>query len=522
MARFAFAKNFWPALILCAPSIFLLAKIPPLWKDIDAYLQVTAAPDSNTFLQYGPLFCLLARVPLFLCYFYDCARVGLPLPDRTFFAQPVLCDSGVALLIFLQHAAFCIASLAFIARAASKVLARCALALLWASNPVLYVWMHCVGTEGLSVILLLLLATFAFRIIVASPASWRLWIAFGILLTLAQLTRHVNGVVAALLPLAFIFAAIWQRSRQLLLGALLAVMLGLGSIGAAHLSMRAVCAAVGLPYYNRAGFTFLFRQRYLAPLSPEQRSAILQPIDARLSTPEARTVLQALRERPPGSPHTPVMEFLSIVQSRLPDEIAQDDYRLTLALNEVAHAMLLHPSAEYFRAVSHDFLRAQTESLGQVLQHAFLCTTFFLEHREDMPQCNALITYRGQERAHILQPLKDLSYLRLWRRATYPIFLLGCLTSGLFVFLHAKKPASVLLPLAGALVVTGLLTSLATVSVDEYQARFLLPMWLYGLAAFFLLCGEVLSARKIFCSKKSPPGGYAGPVKEPGELPPPA
>ena len=48
--------------ILFAPSIWMLTVIPPLWRDVDAYLQVTRPPGPETILQYGPLYCWLARI----------------------------------------------------------------------------------------------------------------------------------------------------------------------------------------------------------------------------------------------------------------------------------------------------------------------------------------------------------------------------------------------------------------------------------------------------------------------------
>jgi hypothetical protein len=93
--------------VVLAPSIWMLSVIPPLWKDIDAYAQVTLPPGSGTILQYGPLYCFLARIPLYVGYAIDCVARGAPLPAPAFFIHPTLTDSGVFALLLSQHISLC-------------------------------------------------------------------------------------------------------------------------------------------------------------------------------------------------------------------------------------------------------------------------------------------------------------------------------------------------------------------------------------------------------------------------------
>src|SRR5438132_10583594 len=83
--------------VLLAPSIWMLSAIPPLWRDVDAYIQVTQPPGVATILHYGPLYCFAARVPLYLGDAIECLRAGQSLPKLGFFIRPVLTISGVFL-----------------------------------------------------------------------------------------------------------------------------------------------------------------------------------------------------------------------------------------------------------------------------------------------------------------------------------------------------------------------------------------------------------------------------------------
>ena len=71
--------------VLLAPSIWMLSRIPPLWRDVDAYVQVTQPPGLGTILHYGPLYCFVARIPLYLGYAIDRVARGAPLPRASFF-----------------------------------------------------------------------------------------------------------------------------------------------------------------------------------------------------------------------------------------------------------------------------------------------------------------------------------------------------------------------------------------------------------------------------------------------------
>jgi hypothetical protein len=101
--RLKFFASFVLFAVLVTPSIWMLSVIPPLWRDIDAYVQVTQPPGPGTILQYGPLYCFIARIPLYLGHAIDRVAGGASLPTPSFFVHTILTDSGVLVLLLSQH-----------------------------------------------------------------------------------------------------------------------------------------------------------------------------------------------------------------------------------------------------------------------------------------------------------------------------------------------------------------------------------------------------------------------------------
>jgi len=150
--------------ILLTPSIWMLSVIPPLWRDVDAYVQVTQPPGLGTILQWGPLYCFVARIPLYFGYAIGCVGAGAPLPTPSFLIHPILTDLGVFLLLLSQHVSLCIATFYLIAVTTRLFWVRLTLAVAWAVNPLFYTFAHCVGSETLGMILLLPVGATGLRI----------------------------------------------------------------------------------------------------------------------------------------------------------------------------------------------------------------------------------------------------------------------------------------------------------------------------------------------------------------------
>src|SRR5438552_17307201 len=128
-------------LILAVHSLWLIAAVPPLWRDVEAYVQTVFPLNANTILLHAPLYCILSRVPPWLGYLTSGA--GLPVRLGHFIKHTQLTDSGVFALVFAQHVALWWAALFFIHIITTHLWSRLLLALLLASPPLFSPLLHC-------------------------------------------------------------------------------------------------------------------------------------------------------------------------------------------------------------------------------------------------------------------------------------------------------------------------------------------------------------------------------------------
>src|SRR5207237_6627448 len=239
-------------------------------------------------------------------YARDCLVTGAPFPRLGFFLHPTLTDSGAFLLVLLQHGALGFSSFYLIVSTSRLFLVRLALAILWAANPLFYVFANCVGSETLSMVFVLLLGAIGLRIIQhRRRVPRKQWILFGVLLWLCILTRHINAVLAAVMPLTFLFLTAFRsiavpfagsqllcrwrrlRARSDLWKASVAIALGVTCIIFANAFLRALSAAAHIPYHSTVGFTFFFRLDFLAALPAAKRKQYHHEVAKRTSTPDA-------------------------------------------------------------------------------------------------------------------------------------------------------------------------------------------------------------------------------------------
>src|SRR5271165_3360361 len=135
----------------------------------------------------------------------------------------------------------------------------------------------------------------------------KIFVYFGLLLA-AALTRHINALLAACLPIALLPLAgkelirrsaaanlangksRYRSTRRLLIFAVV----GLSAIGTSVLVQQTMCWLFRVPFRSTFGETLSYRLSYLEVLPEQERTAILGRISAKLADPVVTEAFAAL------------------------------------------------------------------------------------------------------------------------------------------------------------------------------------------------------------------------------------
>jgi hypothetical protein len=507
--------------ILLTPSIWMLSVIPPLWRDVDAHIQVAHPPGPGTILHYGPLYPFIARIPFYLGHAIGCVKAGAPLPTPAFLIHPVLSDSGVFALLLSQHAALCCSSFYLIMLTSRLFWIRLVVAVAWVTNPLFYTFAHCVGSETLSMILLLLVGATGLKIIRRRRSVPRKeWLLFGILLWLSILARHINAVLAGLMPLTFIILAAyhsiiaplawsqllarWRRlmAKQALQKATIAFTVGISCIVVANASVLVLCQEARIPYYSTAGFTFLFRLKFLGELSPEKRNQLLDEVMRHTASADVKKFISLLRNAFPSQDRNwDVMAFIKRAQESLFTRKSDPQgQKFHVLLNRTEKAFLCPPNTNLLAAVATDFKRSQQSTIPSVVGQLFGSTAFLLSVPEVMPAYASLWTFRGKSAAQIVAVYKRHAYFRRPKGSYTAFLVLSVVNLAVLVVLGRmrKEEIATVASYATGLTLAGLFMTLANCFLNEFQPRYTLPMW-----ELTIVCSSILFGKAMDCLFRS-------------------
>jgi hypothetical protein len=536
----AFIRNAVLLLCLLAPSAWMIATVPPLWRDVDAYIQLTQDPRITTFWGHGPAYGYVAKIPLFLGEQWEHWRgIAVVAPES---GVSALTDTGVWLLIIAQHVALAGSALYFIRAISQFFWIRLALAVGWASNALFYTFAHCLGSETLSLILVVLFVTKGLKLIQSrDQARWTDWYIFAIVLWLCLLSRQVNVLLILLLPAAFLLSSIQnlissssaadeeqrRRLRRLRIRnfqqALIAIAVGISCVVIAGSLTQTLARKTRLHPHSRMGYSFLFRLQFLKELPPPERTALLKKILARASSNEARQLITLLGQMyDQGANSAPQAFTERAVPLLFPSEKVIPWEKLDASLNQMAWTFLLQPTREHWETARIDFAAALKTSATDIIDNLFATTAYFFEHRDEMPACAPLVTFRDSSADTISRIPAENFYFYLWRGATPNKLLLLCFLSLLLLLVIARwKRANVtaISSFGIALVAVGLLITTANSLLTEFLPRFVLSIWQLLVLSFSIFAGlttDLLAARGSVSNREylmgnSPPGSHCRP-----------
>lgn len=488
-------------LILSLPSLFIFLTLPPLWRDEDAFNEIASTFAPRGIIHYLPGYSLGGRLIVFAGSVVGSLLRGHGVPDLSLNFTP-LNDAGICTLLVVQHL-FLILSLFYAVRTLSDHFQiRVLLAAFFALTPWAYVYANCIGSEAFSNPLVYLIAAFGWNCLRAAELSRRkVGIFFGLLLA-AALTRQINGVLAAGLPIALLPLAVkelifrgpsanWARgpshfrySRRFLIF----VAVGLSAIGASVLVQETMCRLFRVPFSSTFGETFSYRMSYLERMPERERAAILAGISAQASDPVLTEALQALdRSLDQGQKWNNMFLYYKIDEILLRSGVNETERRTWethLRLNRIAMCVLFSGEPNFRNVVWTDFVLSPFFVQPDLAYPPFELTDWvqsqLLYPRYE--RLRGLASFQHQE-GYYKTAWTQIPYVHLFERV--PMLEMICLTfalaivfGGLALIGLCRNPITeVGAWYAFSMVAVGLLVSFATCLSTYFQGRLYLPVY---------------------------------------------
>ena len=327
------------------------------------------------------------------------------------------------------------------------------------------------------------------------------------LLLLCLLTRYVNFWLLLLLPVSFLLRGLLGRffgdeAPPLPSGAPalwrqmgLALALGIIVFLTANLIDQVACRSARLTYHSRIGRTFLWRLSFLEKLPANEREDLLERVAERSGSAAVRKLLQLTSETVRAGQPLTAPAFFSAARTRLfQPGTKHEAEKFDLALNRMLRAFLFPPEREYLRVVRDDFTRARQISLGRVVDFYFATTAYYFDHRDAMPACATLRTFRGTDARTLSRILSRHPYLRFGGSLTYNACIVGWLVALplLAFFKRRQSDGAVVIAYAVSLVSIGLLMMFSSCFFGELLPRYVLPMWEMLFASSCITLGATL------------------------------
>jgi len=290
-----------PTPILVLPSLWLLARYLPFWKDIDATVQLIASVYDDNLLHFPPVYSFLARVPFFVI---DSILSGHA-PGVFERQHPSLV--AVYGLVVLQHAGLWLALWYFIFSFPARDIARGAITILLASIASFYTFAHTCGSEAMTPVAYFLVFGAGIRVLLGR-ATWISWVIYTATLFLAAGSRHINLILLIWLPGTVVLLWLWsflaqrtsapdkqsRRSRSIpAIPAITALLCTAAAFGADKIVLSTLCHQFGVVERSSLGSAMSGRiGTWVDKLSPERKGALLDSVQRLTNDPLVKLAIQ--------------------------------------------------------------------------------------------------------------------------------------------------------------------------------------------------------------------------------------
>ena len=484
-------------LILSLPSIYVLLTLPPLWRDSDGFNEVASTFAPKGIIHWLPGYCLGARLILLGAGIVGSLLGGHGIPYLSISITP-LNNVGIYTLIVVQHLFLVFSLLYGVNTFCSHFLLRAVFSAFLALTPWIYIYANCIGSEAFSNPLVYLILAYGWKCLRANEFSRERVLLYFVLLVGAALTRQINALFAALLPLALLPPTMGEliqsgarsycsdRQSRFYSGrrVLIFIVIGLCAIGTSVVVQQGMCWLFRVPFRSTFGETFEWRLSYLNGLSEEERTKIIDQISTRLGDPVTTEALEALnRSLNQGDNWTDMFLFYKIdeilVRSGFSD-MQLRTWQVDLKLNRIATCVLLSAEPHFLRAIWSDFAKWPLFTQMDLAYPPFILTDW-LQTQLPYPRYGRLrgLASFQHEAGYYNDVWKRIPYFHIF--AGIPMLVMGCVA---VVFGSITLIARSRVPLAKegtsyamSMIVLGLLFALGNCLSTFSGARFYLPVY---------------------------------------------
>jgi len=484
-------------LILSLPSIYVLLTLPPLWRDSDGFNEVASTFAPKGIIHWLPGYCLGARLILLGAGIVGSLLGGHGIPYLSISITP-LNNVGIYTLIVVQHLFLVFSLLYGVNTFCSHFLLRAVFSAFLALTPWIYIYANCIGSEAFSNPLVYLILAYGWKCLRANEFSRERVLLYFVLLVGAALTRQINALFAALLPLALLPPTMGEliqsgarsycsdRQSRFYSGrrVLIFIVIGLCAIGTSVVVQQGMCWLFRVPFRSTFGETFEWRLSYLNGLSEEERTKIIDQISTRLGDPVTTEALEALnRSLNQGDNWTDMFLFYKIdeilVRSGFSD-MQLRTWQVDLKLNRIATCVLLSAEPHFLRAIWSDFAKWPLFTQMDLAYPPFILTDW-LQTQLPYPRYGRLreLASFQHEAGYYNDVWKRIPYFHIF--AGIPMLVMGCLAvvfGGITLIARSRVPlAKEGISYAMSIIVLGLLFALGNCLSTFSGARFYLPVY---------------------------------------------